>query len=131
MRLFKTFEASNTAMERSEQRQPQKAKRDKLRAPKPQLSASEIRDKVQEHFKPKPSEDRVDVSKMAKAKKEESEATKESSEEVALSKPSDVGLNNPNDPATVGKLRDVLSKGAFNFNPREREALEKILADRD
>jgi hypothetical protein len=40
---------------------------------------------------------------------------------------SDVKLNDPKDPNTQEKLKSVLSMGAFNFNPREREALDKIL----
>lgn len=40
---------------------------------------------------------------------------------------SDVNLNDPKDPTTQEKLKSILSKGAFNFNPREREALDKIL----
>ncbi|MBI2520524.1 MAG: hypothetical protein HYV97_08900 [Bdellovibrio sp.] len=43
--------------------------------------------------------------------------------------PSDVGLNDPNDPATRGKLKDLLSKDAINFNERERGVLEKILKE--
>lgn len=42
---------------------------------------------------------------------------------------SDVKLNDPNDPNTQEKLKSVLTKGAFNFNAREREALEKILGN--
>jgi len=41
----------------------------------------------------------------------------------------DVGLNDPNDPATRGKLKDLLSKGAINFNDRERNVLDKILRE--
>ncbi len=41
----------------------------------------------------------------------------------------DVGLNNPNDPATHGKLKSVLSMGGFNFSDKERAALENILKD--
>lgn len=40
---------------------------------------------------------------------------------------SDVKLNDPKDPGTQEKLKSVISKGAFNFNPKEREALDKIL----
>lgn len=40
---------------------------------------------------------------------------------------SDVKLNDPNDPDTQEKLKSVLRKGAFSFNPREKETLEKIL----
>lgn len=41
---------------------------------------------------------------------------------------SDIALNDPRDTNTQEKLKTALSKGAFNFNPKEREALEKILA---
>lgn len=40
---------------------------------------------------------------------------------------SDIALNDPKDSNTQEKLKTVLSKGAFNFNPKEREALERIL----
>ncbi len=43
---------------------------------------------------------------------------------------SDVGLNHPLDTNTSEKLKTVLSKGAFSFNPKERDVLEKILSDR-
>lgn len=41
---------------------------------------------------------------------------------------SDVKLNDPNDSNTQEKLKTVLRNGAFNFNPREKETLEKILS---
>jgi len=41
---------------------------------------------------------------------------------------SDIALNDPKDTNTQEKLKSALTKGAFNFNPKEREALEKILA---
>ena len=44
-----------------------------------------------------------------------------------LERPSDVGLNDPNDPATRGKLKNLLSNGAVTFNERQRGVLEKIL----
>jgi len=40
---------------------------------------------------------------------------------------SDINLNDPKDSNTQEKLKSVLQKGAFAFNPKEREALEKIL----
>ncbi len=40
---------------------------------------------------------------------------------------SDVGINDPTDSTTTEKLKTVISKGAFNFNPRERDVLDKIL----
>ncbi len=42
---------------------------------------------------------------------------------------SDVKLNDPNDSNTQEKLKSVLKMGAFNFNPKEKEALEKILGN--
>lgn len=39
----------------------------------------------------------------------------------------DIHLNDPKDPTTQEKLKSVLSTGAFSFNPRERETLDKIL----
>lgn len=42
---------------------------------------------------------------------------------------SDVGLNNPDDSNTKEKLKSALSMGAFNFNPKEREVLDRILKD--
>ena len=35
--------------------------------------------------------------------------------------------NNPRDPATIGKLKDVLNGGTFPFSEKEREVLGKIL----
>ena len=40
---------------------------------------------------------------------------------------SDIAFNDPKDTNTQEKLKSALSKGAFNFNPKERAALEKIL----
>ena len=42
---------------------------------------------------------------------------------------SDVQLNSPADPVTSEKLKTVLSNGGFNFNPKEREVLSKILEE--
>jgi hypothetical protein len=43
---------------------------------------------------------------------------------------SDIANNDPKDTNTQEKLKSALTRGAFNFNPKEREALEKILAGR-
>lgn len=131
MRVFKTLEADGVPMEKSPGHQAQKKTTKSSRPPRENLSANEIRSKVNEHFSPKPESDKVEVSKFAKVKNDQDHKKVEDSPEKELSKPSDVGLNDPNDPATVGKLKSVLSKGAFNFNPKEREALEKILSERD
>lgn len=42
---------------------------------------------------------------------------------------SDVKLNDPKDTNTQEKLKTALRSGAFNFNPKERETLEKILGN--
>lgn len=55
---------------------------------------------------------------------EEKKGTKES--HLLLS---DVKLNDPKDSNTQEKLRTALRSGAFNFNPKERETLEKILGN--
>jgi hypothetical protein len=41
---------------------------------------------------------------------------------------SDIANNDPKNTNTQEKLKSVISKGGFNFNPKEREALERILA---
>ncbi len=41
---------------------------------------------------------------------------------------SDIAKNDPKDSNTQEKLKSVLSKGGFSFNPKERETLDKILA---
>jgi|SRR5690606_34293506 len=131
MRVFKTLEADGVPMEKSPGHQAQKKTAKSSRPPRENLSANEIRSKVNEHFSPKPEADKVEFSKFSKVKNDQDHKKVEDTPEKELSKPSDVGLNDPNDPATVGKLKSVLTKGAFNFNPKEREALEKILSERD
>lgn len=42
---------------------------------------------------------------------------------------SDIAANDPKDTNTQEKLKTALTKGAFNFSPKEREALEKILGN--
>lgn len=42
---------------------------------------------------------------------------------------SDVGSNNPDDPATAEKLKGILSSGGFSFNEKERATLAKILGE--
>lgn len=41
---------------------------------------------------------------------------------------SDIANNDPTDTNTQEKLKTVLSRGAFSFNPKEKEVLERILA---
>ena len=93
------------------------------------LSADEIRAKFNEHFK----KDRVEFSNTTKKMINKN---KEFNPDMDLDKYidkepkdilSDVKLNDPKDPGTQEKLKSVISKGAFSFNPKERDVLEKIL----
>jgi ribosomal protein S24E len=105
---------------------------------KPSVSDSEIRDKLAAHVETsntakmqmkknnqKFGDSFLNESKIP-AKIVRREAIAE--EAPAESSPSsDIALNDPKSPETQEKLKSVLSKGAFNFNSKEREALDKIL----
>lgn len=67
----------------------------------------------------------VDAPKIAKGEAEEEIKTPNTKD---LTIKSDIALNDPKDTNTQEKLKTALTRGAFNFNPKEREALEKILA---
>ncbi len=87
----------------------------------PPASAQEIRDKVElskagKGERPAPAKQVVPMDQ-------------ESTVEAAEAAPA-VSLNDPNDPATVGKLKDMMKGGAVNFSEQQRGVLEKILADR-
>ena len=58
---------------------------------------------------------------------ESSEEEKESSLKKSHLLLSDVKLNDPNDSNTQEKLKGILRSGAFSFNPKEKEALGRIL----
>jgi transposase len=75
---------------------------------KKNLSANEIRSKVQEHFK--------GLSITGDPKKQDPEKIKEILSE-----------NDPKNPATIKKLKNALEDGTINFSLREREILEKII----
>ncbi len=64
-------------------------------------------------------------------KTEAKEALKTTISVEKIEKPSDVGVNDPKDPMTSSKLKSVLDMGAFNFNPKERDILAKILSDKN
>ena len=69
----------------------------------------------------------IDKPKATESETSEVEAKSDSLKESHLLL-SDVKLNDPKDSNTQEKLKSVLKMGAFNFNPKEKEALEKILA---
>ena len=81
------------------------------------LSEAEIREKIKDIENKKNNS----YGKLSKANKEsEVEGTHEGKAPGDLS-------NNPRDPATIGKLKDVLSDGSFPFSEKEKEVLGKIL----
>jgi Zn-dependent metalloprotease len=72
----------------------------------------------------KPVVEVVNVEK-PEVKVEEDEIKTPNSKDLTLK--TDIAKNDPTDTNTQEKLKTVLSKGAFNFNSKERDALEKIL----
>ncbi len=73
-------------------------------------------------IEPIATEAKVEASEVAAVEEEKSPNTKD------FVMKSDIAKNDPKDTNTQEKLKSVISKGGFNFNPKEREALEKILA---
>ncbi len=121
----------------------------KIKDTKPQISEREIRDKLASHVETSNSskakiqlqnskqlgagflnEDtpRQPIEQVEKiAVLETAEETKSDKTPDAHLLKSDISLNDPRSSDTQMKLKTVLSSGGFNFNPRERETLEKIL----
>jgi hypothetical protein len=101
---------------------------------KPEPSAQEKDEKI---AKLKQEKDDVVLSKKSAAaavsKKEIFNLNHEKAVEAEPEKEtivkSDISKNDPNDPVTKEKLKDVLSRGAMNFNGSERKVLESILTD--
>lgn len=52
---------------------------------------------------------------------------KKGNKEVSTDGFGDIKDNDPKSEATQEKLKKILSTGAFNFNPKERDALKDIL----
>lgn len=93
--------------------------------PRQNLSADQIRKKVADH-----AAKNIDQGKLSKERIAKFNAKKlPDMQDKADKHVGDVGLNNPNDLATHGKLKHVLSMGGFSFNEKERAALDKILQD--
>ncbi|MBC7713598.1 MAG: hypothetical protein H7177_09675 [Rhizobacter sp.] len=76
---------------------------------------------MNEEFKPAP------VIAPAETEIEATEEKSLNSKDFVLK--SDIAKNDPKDSNTQEKLKSVIQKGGFNFNPKERETLEKILSD--
>lgn len=94
--------------------------------PRENVSADQIRAKVKAHTAKTQGKGQMS----AKERMAEFESKKIPDMEDAEKRiMGDVGKNDPNDLATHGKLKKVLSMGAFSFNEKERAALENILKD--
>lgn len=92
---------------------------------KPSLDRDEILKKLQDSKKGKfiPS-----GKKTAPKSTDDSKNSKGEGKQVSeATTPSDVGLNDPNDPMTSEKLKSVLQAGGVNFSGKEKEILSKIL----
>jgi len=119
----------------------------KMAPPKKEMSASEIKEKLAANVQ---TSDAAKNKAMTTTKKmgdgflndalkpemievvkpdvsEEKEIISPNTKDFTLK--SDIAQNDPKDTNTQEKLKSVISKGAFSFNPKEREALEKILAN--
>ncbi len=83
---------------------------------KKNLSADEIRAKIQAHNAPKKAPaTKVELSEHVKQKVEIKDTI------------GDLHNNDPSNPETVGRLKDALSMDLVNFSPKEREVLDQIL----
>lgn len=87
---------------------------------KPHLSKSEIREKLAAHVE---TSDSAKELAMKNSQRLGEGFLNSGSDEIK----SDIAKNDPHDTNTQEKLKSVLSKGAFNFSPQERENLERIL----
>jgi hypothetical protein len=95
-------------------------------APKRTLSESEVRAKIKQ-LQGGRAGNTAQISNKAQALNKKSHALK-ATIRGEDHPPGDVAANNPNDPLTHHKLKSLLGGGGFDFNPKERLALEKILA---
>ena len=132
-----------------------RAKRKAAKQPKPpreNVSADQIRARVQANAAKNVEQHKMTKAKLAKFKSEkladlqdtDKAAEVANKHKVAMIKlgklapkkvaekaepKGDVGTNDPSDLATHGKLKSVISMGAFKFSDKEKAALEKILKD--
>jgi len=119
------------------------SKMERVAPEKSRLSESEVREKLAAHVQTSKSAKSQSAKKMAvgpgesfmnpevlvpktkaETKVEEGQGTSLKDSHLLLS---DVNLNDPKDTNTQEKLKSILASGAFNFNPKERENLERIL----
>lgn len=96
---------------------------------KKSISDSKIRKKLEEHTQVGRGVEKAKLENSAKLGEgflKDKSDEKPNIEGNSLVK-SDVGSNKASDSNTSEKLKTILSSGAFGFNPKERENLERIL----
>lgn len=145
MKVFNNFEVSKAQEREREDRvggsSSQKSKL-KERPPKKAFSEGEIRTRVERGLKKREIQEAakfntqktgdtflnesalVKVKPVAPAVMMDSQEAITKAEDVVIG---DVQKNDPSDPVTHGKLKTVLSKGAFSFSEKERDVLAQIL----
>lgn len=85
----------------------------------PHVSEAEIRQKLKES-----------TTILNKRKVQQEMMTKETSTFMQEEGAGDVAKNDPKNPVTVGKLKDLMNNGGFSFSDKERSVLAEILKDR-
>lgn len=88
---------------------------------KRRLTPEQIRDKVQQH-KMKNSSSSDDSSKISI-----SQEAKELNKKTDHILESDIRENNPSNPATTERLKELVKSGGFHFSKKERAVLGEIL----
>ena len=120
-----TKSLSNRATRKASRKAKKAKKLKKAIPPRQNVTADQIRQKVAAHSAKKSEQGKLTKARMAKFNANKLPDMQDKADKHV----GDVGLNNPNDLATHGKLKRVLSMGGFSFNEKERAALEKILQD--
>jgi hypothetical protein len=124
---MKVFNVMNSPAqpERSHNRKRGRKTQDSPRPPRENLSREEILEKVRTNkLKQSQKVSKVDTKFQKHAQKMD---FPEDAEREAIG---DIGLNNPNDPATIGKLKTLLERGGINFSEKEKNALARIVEER-
>jgi hypothetical protein len=110
-----------------------KSKRNDQSNRTPKLSTSEVREKIGAHLElSRSSQEKAKLKNQEKLGAGFLNSEKENNTDPNFPDKimrSDVGLNSPDDSNTKEKLKSALSMGAFNFNSKEREVLDRILKD--
>lgn len=152
MKIFRNESTVSTSSSKAEKTSSGEGKITRKKAATPErknISASEIKEKLAAHVETSEASKNMAIKKNSQklgegfmnesikpkivdeVKVEKPEIAEEKADNSPNTKDftikSDIALNDPKDTNTQEKLKTVLSKGAFNFNPKEREALEKIL----